>query len=211
MSSGEISGADLIAEENVDGWVLGNAQRDQSDRNLKAGKLWDYVRQVGAYRCPGDESRVSGRPGQRRFRSYALDASLNLEGVPGSGIRVPPEALPGGNLRRDSEAYVPASNFGFLDVSEASIHSGGIGIADPEDWIAGPFYWIHQPGERHRSGANLSFLDGHVKAQRWRFTPKIYAPGARNRPQNEADYQDLMWLKDRTHLGQHRLRVLGLL
>jgi prepilin-type N-terminal cleavage/methylation domain-containing protein/prepilin-type processing-associated H-X9-DG protein len=207
---GNVMGSPAGYGENVDGWVLGNAERDRTDEKIKNGKLWDYTGAVGLYRCPSDRSKVKGRPDLLRFRSYCLEGSLNLVGLPLSGIGIDPEAEQGGNLRSDFEAYDPASNFGFLDVSEASIRSGGFGIASEVDWKRGPFYWVHKPGDRHARGANLSFLDGHVEGHRWLFTKERYVPDEINRPENELDRQDLMWTYDRTHLGQYRKRVLGL-
>ena len=116
-------------------------------------------------------------------------------------------------LRKDSDADAPANTMAFLDVSEASIGSGGFGI-DWIDWKSGPFNWYHQPGERHGRGANLSFVDGHVEGHRWLFTPKRFVSDVSatyNSPvANGLDRQDLMWIVDRTHLGQYRKRVLGL-
>jgi len=189
--------------QNVDGWVLGNAQRDQTDQNIRDGKLWKYAGATRLYHCPSDRSKVKGRPDLLRFRSYSLDGSLNLVPLPG----VAPGADPVAMLRKDFDSYDPSSNFGFLDVSEPSIQSGAFGI-DSVNFIRGPFAWLHQPGEGHSRGANLSFLDGHVDAHRWRFTPKRYVPdGGMNKPQNEADKQDLMWLLDRTHYGQYLKRL----
>jgi len=196
--------------QNVDGWVLGNAERDKTDDNIKSGKLWNYTGAARLYHCPNDRSKVKGRPDLVRFRSYALESTLNLVGLPGPfTVGVDREAEQGGNLRRDFDAYDPASNFGFLDVSEASIMAGGFGFAW-DDWKRGPFYWFNQPGERHGKGANLSFLDGHVEGHRWRFTPKRFVPNATPPPINDLDRQDLMWLIDRMHVGQYRKRVLGL-
>jgi prepilin-type N-terminal cleavage/methylation domain-containing protein/prepilin-type processing-associated H-X9-DG protein len=205
-----VAGFEGMADENVGGWAWGNAQRDQTDDNLRNGLLWPYTAATRLYRCPGDRSTVLRRPDLPRFRSYALEGSLNLVGLPGTGIRVHPDSEPWGNLRKESDAFNPTGQFGFLDISEATIQAGAFGIADPDDWKRGPFYWIHQPGERHGRGANLSFLDGHVEARRWRFTPKVHVPGGRNQPQNADDLADLMWLKDRTQQGQYRRRVLGL-
>ena len=205
-----VAGAEGVADENVGGWVLGNAQRDLTDDNLRNGLLWPYTKASGLYRCPGDRSTVLRRPDLLRFRSYALEGCLNLVPLPGTGIGVHPDAESWAYLRRESEALNPTEQFGFLDISEATIQAGAFGIAEPEGWKHGPFYWVHQPGARHGRGANLSSLDGHVESHRWKFTPKVHVPGGRNRPENDQDLADLMWLKDRTHEGQYRRRLPGL-
>ena len=198
----------------MDGWVLGNAQLDLKDQNLRDGKLWPFLQAARLYHCPSDRSKVLGRPDLVRFGSYQIEMSLNLELVPGQGIPIP-DKFGAGNLRKDFDAYAPADNFGFLDVSEASINEGGFGFqwdfGSLTSFMNGPPAWIHQPGERHGHGANLSFLDGHVGQHRWLFTPKhCVAVGEASPPANQLDRDDLGWLYDRTHLGQYRKRLLGL-
>jgi prepilin-type N-terminal cleavage/methylation domain-containing protein/prepilin-type processing-associated H-X9-DG protein len=191
---------------NVGGWVLGNAKLDTTDENLKKGDLWIYTGATGLYHCPGDRSRVNQNPTRFRFRSYALEGTINLVGVgPDSpGMEVGAEA---GLLLRDSQAFAPATQWGFIDVSEASINNGGFGINDDRDFLHEPYYWIHQPADRHGKGANLSFLDGHVAPHRWRFTPKKFRANAA--AENAADRADMMWLKDRTQLGNFVLHKTG--
>ncbi|MBI3418441.1 MAG: prepilin-type N-terminal cleavage/methylation domain-containing protein [Verrucomicrobia bacterium] len=198
--------------QNVDGWVLGNAERDKTDDNIKDGHLWKYTGAARLYHCPSDRSKVKGRPDLVRFRSYALEGTLNYAIVPGTPGGYIPVYDQGGVLRRDFDAYAPASNFAFLDLSEASINSGAwdFWFPGPENWKFGPFSWGQQPGERHGKGANLSFLDGHVESHRWLFTPKRFVSDQGFPPANKLDLQDLMWLIDRTHLGQYRKRELGL-
>jgi prepilin-type processing-associated H-X9-DG protein len=54
--------------------------------------------------------------------------------------------------------------------------------------------WLHLPGERHKGGANLSFLDGHVEGHRWKSTPKVPISPSGHRPVNELDLEDMRWL-----------------
>lgn len=199
----------MAADENVDGWVKGNAPRDTTEDNLRAGRIWPYTGTAKLYRCPADRSHVLGRPGLPRFRSFALEGSFNLLGVEGSGIGLPAGSEPGGNLRRLTDAYQPSGQFGFLDVSETSINAGAFGIASTDAWLHPPFFWIHLPAERHRRGSNPSFLDGHAAHLSWKYTPRKHVR-ARQEPRPGADDEDLLWLKDRTQQGQHRLHTLVL-
>ena len=201
--------------QNTDGWVLGNAQYDQTDDNLRAGKLWMYTGATGLYRCPSDRSTVRGLPGLLRFRSYSVDHSLNLTfapGVPGPlGWWAPGVLQAGGDLLSEFNAYAPASNFCFLDESEQSIGDGGFSTYVDGSWLTGPWSWGDLPGERHGRGANLSFLDGHVASHRWLYTPKHLLVYAGETPiANPLDNQDFMWLMDRTHAGQVREKIMGL-
>ena len=200
--------------QNADGWVLGNAQFDQTDENLRAGKLWHYTGATGLYRCPSDRSTVRGRPDLLRFRSYSVDESLNLTIAPGSGaIMNQFEVQAGANLLSKFNALAPASNFSFLDESEESVGDGGFMVhADGNlGWLNGPWSWVDLPGERHGRGANLTFLDGHVASHRWLYTPKhILVYQVPTPIANDSDNRDFMWVLDRKHLGQLRLKILGL-
>lgn len=205
-NEGRVSGNDIsggAGDENRAGWVLGNAQRDSTDDKLKRGDLWPYVGgAVRVYRCPADRSRVLGKSGLVRFRSYGLEANLNLTAGPGIGSSHV--------LRKDSESLDPVNHFGFLDIAAGSINSGGFGIAFPtSDWINGLRQWVQRPSERHGQSANLSFLDGRVAIQRWQYPRREAESAELTAPRNRRDEADLWWLVDRTHVGQHRLRVRG--
>jgi prepilin-type N-terminal cleavage/methylation domain-containing protein/prepilin-type processing-associated H-X9-DG protein len=204
---GNISGYNL----NTDGWILGNARFDQTDDNLRAGKLWQYTGATRLYRCPSDRSTVRGRTDLLRFRSYSVECTLNLAFLPGVAGGWPQAMVrAGGNLLSEFNAYAPASNFCFLDESEQSIGDGVFGYWIDGDWLNGPWEWSDLPGERHGRGANLSFLDGHVANHRWFYTPKHILLGEGGPPVNNLDKQDFMWLLDRTHGGQVRLKILHL-
>jgi prepilin-type N-terminal cleavage/methylation domain-containing protein/prepilin-type processing-associated H-X9-DG protein len=180
--------------QSVDGWVLGNAQRDRTDENLRKGLLWPYLGATKVYRCASDQSRVRGQADRLRFRSYGLDGWLNTEVVPNPNYVAGP-----GHLVKDFEALGPSSLFGFIDLSETGIHTGIFAMSTYPPYNPFRWNWFSLPGTRHANGANLSFLDGHVELHRWRHAPKI----ARSEtdafaPANEADRQDLMWLFERT-------------
>ena len=195
--------------QNADGWILGNAQFDQTDENLRAGKLWNYSGATGLYRCPSDRSTVRGRADLLRFRSYSLEFTLNVSRYADGADPVMVRA--GGVLLSEFNALAPASNYCFLDESEQSIGDGGFGDWNEGSWLNGPWEWWNLPGERHGRGANLSFLDGHVASHRWLYTPKHLLVYECPTPiANNVDNQDFMWLMDRSHCGQLREKILGL-
>lgn len=202
--SGNVVYRTVDGDENAGGWVVGNAQRDLTDENLKLGQLWSYVKTSRTYQCPADRATVQGHGSIRRVRSYGLEGDLNL--IPGPGIWTPKI------LRKDSEAIHPVANFGFLDGSTGSLSGGAFGIAyDPSGWMQGPSGWVHRPSERHLLGANLSFLDGHAETKRWRYPRRENESMGQLTPRDSDDKADLHWLADRTYVGQFRKRALRLL
>ena len=41
-------------------------------RGIKAGKLWRYIEDVGAYHCPGDDRKNKQAPPRDSWRSYSI-------------------------------------------------------------------------------------------------------------------------------------------
>ncbi|MBI3418127.1 MAG: prepilin-type N-terminal cleavage/methylation domain-containing protein [Verrucomicrobia bacterium] len=104
--------------QNVGGWVLGNAQRDKTDQNIRDGKLWKYTGAARLYHCPSDRSKVTGRSDLIRFRSYSLESSLNYELVAGSPGGIPDAAV----LRKDFDAMSrPATLLSWMSQNRPSI------------------------------------------------------------------------------------------
>lgn len=183
MAEGSGSSANWVS---VEGWVLGNAKTDQTDANLRAGLLWDYVKTVGAYSCPTARSNVVGRSDLRRFRSYSLSVWLNYY----DGPRSRPTTHPA-TIFKDTEARRPVEIFSFLCANELSIDTG---VFAP--WY-GPldiFAWANTPGELHNGGAYLAYVDGHASSQRWAFTPKPHRGQQGAVSVNESDRGDFRWL-----------------
>jgi prepilin-type processing-associated H-X9-DG protein/prepilin-type N-terminal cleavage/methylation domain-containing protein len=168
-------------------WVLGNAQLDTNDANIKNGLLWSYVGALKTYRCPSDHSTVQGLPYLPRFRSYQHDGFL--------AGRLPPPGpvVLDGTVFKESEVLKPALVFSFIEPTEATCGTGEFGFFIPD-----PYPWGQQPTLRHSGSANMSFLDGHVWPHRW-LSPKL-KPGNIGPwpPANPMDAEDLLWLIQRT-------------
>ena len=41
-------------------------------RGIRAGTLWQYIKDVGAYHCPGDNRRSTQKPPRDCWRSYSI-------------------------------------------------------------------------------------------------------------------------------------------
>ncbi len=182
IAEGSGSSANWVS---VEGWVLGNAKTDQSDAQLRAGGLWNYVQTVGAYSCPTARSNVVTRSDLRRFRSYSVNQWLNTYDGPRPNLITHPATI-----FKDTEAKRPVEIFNFVCANERAIDTGVFG-----PWY-GPvdsFWWANTPSELHNQGAYLAFVDGHVSRQRWRFTPKPHTGDGRPSV-NDLDREDLRWL-----------------
>jgi prepilin-type processing-associated H-X9-DG protein/prepilin-type N-terminal cleavage/methylation domain-containing protein len=181
-------------------WVLGNAQRDATIEHIQRGRLYAHVGDPGVYRCPSDQSTVTDHPAQRRFRSYSLNGELNYWIIADAEYGLPILQT----FRHESHLRRPSVTYGFLDVKAETIDSGIFGLPGPaaqtEEELRRNLLeldrnrWLHLPGERHAGGANLSFLDGHVEAHRWKFIPKVPISPSGHRPVNDLDLEDLRWL-----------------
>src|SRR5690348_667267 len=130
-------------------WVLGIATTDINTTNIEAGTIYPYIGNPRVYKCPADQSVVSGTT-LPRVRSYSIEGML---GAP------PPEHL---TMFKQMVSPGPSGVFVALDENESSIEDGTFGIERP------PYSaWINLPSDRHNQAANLSFADGHVT--RFRF------------------------------------------
>jgi prepilin-type processing-associated H-X9-DG protein len=142
-------------------WVLGNAQRDESPNNLMGGSLNAYVPAVGSYLCPSDRAKTKGSNPRLHTRSYSaqwwLGANFTVNG------QVWSDPNPRGQAQKRSAGQVaapgPVEIFALIDDHEQSVDDG--------IFVIGGCEWFDYPSDRHRRGANLSFLDGHVEHHRW--------------------------------------------
>jgi prepilin-type processing-associated H-X9-DG protein/prepilin-type N-terminal cleavage/methylation domain-containing protein len=144
-------------------WVLGNAGLQADLSNLTNGTLYPYVGNVRSYRCPTDFAKTAG--GVPVTRSYAIQVSLHSIGIVAAFTWPAPYMQFADCVKVASLVQPgPARTWTFIEPSAAS-----------HDYGSWDFYvlglnqtWAHQPSDRHSSGCNLSFADGHVERYGWK-------------------------------------------
>jgi prepilin-type N-terminal cleavage/methylation domain-containing protein/prepilin-type processing-associated H-X9-DG protein len=168
-------------------WVMGSAATDTNSAGITNGLLYSYVHSAGVYRCPGDKSKIKGRSGAMRTRSFGLNASLNGHFSDGS------PSHPLYTRERLGTWTQPAlsDTFGFVDSLEGTLDDG-VFVA----YIVGPM-WSTMPSERHNRGFTTSFLDGHSGRIRLHFTGRIAGANSVIHPEDRQDYD---WFLDREKL-----------
>ncbi len=167
-------------------WAPGDVRQDTTVSNLTQGLLWPYNTVAGIYRCPADKSTISGTT-IPRTRSYNLSLWLNCDYESNRTMRTTADL----NLSGFSTERV----FTFIDTHEDAIVDPTFGIYLPSDPNLGFYYgnrWGDLPADRHRQGANLAFVDGHVEHWRWKVPKKFTAFG---QLATGADLQDLRRLQ----------------
>jgi prepilin-type processing-associated H-X9-DG protein len=172
-------------------WVSGTAWIDPSTAGIQQGALWNYVKNVGSYRCPSDKwvTNYAGTPAPCT-RPFNVELSFAMHGGENGKAYSPKIAITLTEIRR------PVKVFTFTDACEKSMTSGTF-VANPDE----PDVWFTLPGERDRGcGANVAFADGHVNFKKWKYLGRIRT-GLRTPGANDADRADLRWVLDALSSG----------
>ena len=113
-----------------DSWVLGNAQMDVTTTNVQGGLLFEYyVKSIGVYHCPSDQSTVTGQPGLRRARSVSVDGWLNNDEDDYPRVKFPEDVSKVTQLIHPRPDHV----FVFIDENEGSIDDGALITGNLQD------------------------------------------------------------------------------
>jgi prepilin-type N-terminal cleavage/methylation domain-containing protein/prepilin-type processing-associated H-X9-DG protein len=149
------------AQSYSNSWVRGNSQYDLTPANIMAGSLFAYVPAVAAYRCPSDQATTKWDPALRHTRSYSVQWWLGGDLTVNAQVWADPN--PRGQVQRVRACQIiapgPTEVFVFIDDHENTVDDG--------IFVIGGRDWFDYPADRHRQGANLSFLDGHVESHHW--------------------------------------------
>jgi prepilin-type N-terminal cleavage/methylation domain-containing protein len=180
-------GANIPQESYAGSWVLGNAQLDADTTNIQRGVLYRYASNPAIYRCPADNSVVTGHPGLLRTRSYSMNWWLNGDHGGANPSNTPEDKV------KLSQLISPAQIFVLADENEASINDGALVVTSDNHMPQNQNQWQDLPSDRHSQSCSLFFADSHVQLNKWN-CPKIF----KSRPQaaaNAQDHDDLYWLK----------------
>jgi prepilin-type processing-associated H-X9-DG protein len=159
-------------------------------RFIQMGVIYNYVKSVGIYKCPADNTTVASPLGpQPKTRSMSLNGWLNpSQPYNGSG-RV---------FKKDSALGVMGAPnvLQFVDENPYIINDGYF-INTP-----GSTSWNDIPGSYHAGASGLSFCDGHAQIKKWS-DPTVLATKSTTLVNNNTGKpsSDLLWLLSLTSIA----------
>jgi prepilin-type N-terminal cleavage/methylation domain-containing protein/prepilin-type processing-associated H-X9-DG protein len=171
------AGAGGILRNLPGSWVLGSAGGNGTDldlTNITAGTLYSYVGNTRVYRCPADQTKVAVGNGKQAgvIRSFATLSALNSKGWYYDSTLAPAPWLECDKLSV-IQTPGPSEVWVFIEPSGPSHGIAGWDfiIAEAPNMTD----WADLPTDRHNSGCNVSFVDGHVLSRKWK-APKEKHP-----------------------------------
>ncbi len=166
-----IVAAGASARNRVGSWALGNAALESDPTNITSGTLYSYLSSKAVYLCPSDYAKVQAKPpgNVRVTRSYSTLSALNSDGYYYASTIAPAPFLECSKL---SAIHLPGPSevWTFIEPNDETRDIAGWDfiIAEAPNFIN----WAGLPSDRHNQGCNVSFLDGHVQAYRWKAPKK---------------------------------------
>ena len=131
-------------------------------RGIRAGTLWPYVRDVGAYHCPGDNRRSTQMSPRDCWRSYSISYAFGHK----------PLTLQGKAYERMQEIRQGALYYVFVEEehngSNYGENEGGWclrGVHKPMDPGAWMFY--DPLASYHLKSSTFGYADGHASRRKW--------------------------------------------
>jgi len=133
------------------GWQYLDESKEQQFENIKRGRLFKYIKDVKAYRCPVASSYEG-------LRTYCVACVWN------NGFNRERASVYGAQknqiLMTRSSVKQPALRMVFADT-----------VGSDQDAMYTVMYnvpeWRNTPNWRHGGGCNFSFADGHVEFWKW--------------------------------------------
>jgi prepilin-type N-terminal cleavage/methylation domain-containing protein/prepilin-type processing-associated H-X9-DG protein len=156
---------------------------------IEMGVIYPYVKTLAIYKCPADNTTISGAPGgpQPKTRSMSLNGWLNPSMPYAAGVRV---------FKKDSDLGVmgAVNVFQFVDENPYSINDGEFLN------VPGRTTWNDFPASYHNGAGGMSFCDGHAAIKKWS-DPAVLNKKTISSP-TTSNGPDLAWLLSVTSIAQ---------
>ena len=161
--------ANNVTDPNYGQWCPGTSQAAifAGSNYIMAGLIFPYVKSLDVYKCPADQSFVSGNPAIPHARSMSMNAFLSPGGSPTSqsaqdiGNTTSPKKETKYFKESDMSRPGAPSLWLLMDENPYSINDGFLVINDNS------FGWTDYPATYHNKANGIAFCDGHAIIRKW--------------------------------------------
>jgi prepilin-type N-terminal cleavage/methylation domain-containing protein len=132
-------------------------------RGIQAGTLWEYVKDVGAYHCPGDNRRSTQRPPRDCWRSYSISYAFG---------HLPLSQYRGKTYQKMQDIKQGAMYYVFVEEehngSNYGENEGGWALRGVEQPLNRGAWRFYDPlASYHLKSSTFGFGDGHADRRKW--------------------------------------------
>ncbi len=167
-------------------------------RGIRAGTLWPYVKDVGAYHCPGDNRGTTQLPPRDCWRSYSISYAFGHE---------PLSQFQGKTYQKMQGVKQAALYFVFVEEehngSNYGANEGGWALRGVEQPTSPSAWRFYDPlASYHLKSSTFGFADGHASRRKWMDKRTLeFIQTNKESPGNHSgidtpspDNEDLRWL-----------------
>ncbi|MBI3849008.1 MAG: prepilin-type N-terminal cleavage/methylation domain-containing protein [Verrucomicrobia bacterium] len=191
----------------VGGWLDydGAVSPDNTNVNiLNQGLLATYVKNIGVYKCPADQSLTAGKKGSPRVRSISMSQMFRTS-VQNVSFNQWTPSPPWRFYEKTSDmtAPAPSSLWVIIDENPDSVNDAAFAVLMGLPGHS-PFIWQDGPATYHGGGCGFSFADGHSEIRSWKDGRTVTGlmrttyTGRFRYGLVQASNRDIAWVQERT-------------
>ncbi|MBL7189016.1 MAG: type II secretion system protein [Phycisphaerae bacterium] len=179
-------------------------------RGIRVGTLWPYIKDVGAYHCPGDNRRSTQAPPRDCWRSYSISYAFG---------HIPLSQYRGKTYQRMQDIKQGAWYYVFVEEehngSNFGTNEGGWALRGVEQPLNPGAWAFYDPlASYHLKSSTFGFADGHAGRRKWMDKRTLEfvdvnknSPGAHSGLQTSSPgNEDLRWLVEHFWSKERGLR-----